>query len=123
MRSFSTSLDEGSSDPGAASFGGSSAIHGSVIPTKPLFSGRWSLLGTSADRNGVSKGCEKVSTGSDLCRPWREETGHEIDQAARVTSVRVFVGDEVGHREANETTRPYQRSKQRLRVLPTEPVG
>jgi|SRR5215203_408959 hypothetical protein len=102
---------------------GGSAIHGSVIPTKPLFSGRWSLLGTSADRNGVSKGGEKVSTGSDLCRPWREETGHEIDQAARVTSVRVFVGDEVGDREANETTRPYQRSKQRLRVLPTEPVG
>src|ERR671913_1815970 len=81
------------------------------------------FLGTSAHRKGVSKGCEKVSTGSDLCRPWREETGHEIDQAARVPSVRVFVGDEVGDREANETTRPYQRSKQRLRVLPTEPVG
>jgi hypothetical protein len=76
-------------------------------------------LGTSADRNGDSKSCEKVPTGSDLCRPWREETGHEIDQAARVPSVGVFVGDEVGDREANETTRPYQRSKQRLRVLPT----
>jgi hypothetical protein len=107
VRSFSTSLNEGSSDPGAASFGGSSVIHGSVIPTKPLFSGRLSLLGTSAGRNDVSQSCEKVPTRSDLCRPWREETGHEIDQAARVPSVRVFVGDEVGYREANEPPRPY----------------
>ena len=64
-------------------------------------------LGTSADRNGDSKGCEKVPTRSDLCRPWREEAGHEIDQAARVPSVRVFVGDEIGDREANDPPRPY----------------
>ena len=121
MRWFSTSLDEGSSDPGAVSFGGCSAFHGSFLPAKPLFSGRWSLF-RHLGRNGVSKGCEKVPTRSDLCRPWREQAGEQIDQAARVPSVWVFVGDEVGDREANEPPRSYQRAQQLLRVLPTEPV-
>src|SRR5215208_2419878 len=52
--------------------------------------------------NGDSKGCEKGPTRSDLCRPWREEAGD---------------------REANDPPRSYHRAQQRLRVLPTEPVG
>ena len=44
---------------------------------------------------------------SGLCRPWREQAGDEIDQAARVPPVRVFVGDEVSDREANESPRPF----------------
>ena len=122
MRWFSTALDEGSKDPGAASFAGSSAFDGSVIPTKPLLAGDHRFLGTWVDRGGVSRGCEKGRAHSDLCRPWPEETGDEIDQAARVLSVGVFVGDEVSDREANDPPRPYQRAQQRLRVLPTEPV-
>ena len=62
-------------------------------------------------------------TGLDPCRPWREQAGHEIDQAASVPPVRIFVGDDVGDREANDPPTPYQRTQQRLRLLPSEPVG
>ncbi len=76
-------------------------------PPSHYFSGRWNLLGTSVDRGAVSRGCEMVPTGLDPCRPWREQAGHELDQAASVPPVRVFVGDEVGYREANDPPRPY----------------
>jgi hypothetical protein len=107
---FSTPLDEGSSYPRAALFVESSVFHGSVLPTKPQFGGRPPLFRNVGQPTRCPRRLWKGRACSGLCLPWRVQAGDEIDQAARVSPFGVFVGDEVGDREANEPPRLYQRS-------------
>src|SRR5215218_8182617 len=59
LRNIGWTLDEGSSDPGAASSPGVAPSTALSYPPSHYSVGDGSLLGTSADRNGDSKGCEK----------------------------------------------------------------